>query len=80
MDFPITDLMDEQACYAQLVELAASRRPGLPPLPSTTIAWSSIVAAATRSWTSAAATAIGSSTPSPARPCTASGAGPANWS
>ena len=35
MDFPITDLMDEDACYAKLVDLAPPRRPGLPALRGT---------------------------------------------
>ena len=32
MDFPITDLMDEEACYDRLVGLAPPRRARLPPL------------------------------------------------
>ena len=30
MDFPIAELMDEEACYAKLLALAPPRRPGLP--------------------------------------------------
>ena len=33
MDFPITELMDEDACYAKLVAVAPPRRAGLPALP-----------------------------------------------
>ena len=33
MDFPITELMDEDACYAGW-SMASSRRPGLPPVPA----------------------------------------------
>ena len=58
MDFPITDLMDEQACYAQLVSgcipTASPARAAI-----NTTASSSTVAAATRCSTSAAATATG---------------------
>ena len=70
MDFPITDLMDEDACYARLVAWLHPDGLGLPALPAAATAWASTAAAAPRSSTTAAATAAGSSTPSPARPCT----------
>ena len=75
MDFPITDLMDEQACYDRLVGWLHPDGFACPRCHAAT-AWSSTAAAATRSWTSAAATAGGSSTPSPGRPCTAPSGGP----
>ena len=79
MDFPITDLMDEDACYAKLVEWLHPDGFACPRCHETT-AWPSTAAAAPRSWTTAAATAGGCSTPSRARPCTASSGGPASWS
>ena len=59
MDFPIIDLMDEGACYARLVQLAAPRRPGLPAVRRGPTAWASTAATAPPSWTTAAATAPG---------------------
>ena len=76
MDFPIADLMDEDACYAKLVALAPPRRPGLPALRRRATAWASTAATAPRCSTTAAAAAAGSSTPSPARPCTGPSGGP----
>ena len=79
MDFPITDLMDEEACYATLV---AWLHPSGLACPRCHRGDRMMIHRChrARSWTSGAITVAGSSTPSPARPYTASGAGPANWS
>ena len=79
MDFPIADLMDEDACYAKL--LAWLHPDGLAcPRCGRATACTSIAAIAPRSWTTAARPAGGSSTPSPARPCTGPSGGPSSWS
>ena len=79
MDFPITELMDEDACYAKLVEWLhpdgfACARCGRDDRMAST------AAGVPRSWTTAAVTAGGCSTPSPPPPCTASSGDPASWS
>ena len=79
MDFPIVDLMDEDACYATVVEWLHPE--GWPARGvGETTAWSSTAAAAPRSWTFIAVTASECSMRSPARPCTAPSVGSANWS
>ena len=78
MDFPITDLMDEDACYAQLV---AWLHPEALACPRCHRADRMRVHRCHRApcGITAAATAAGSSTPSPARSSTAPGDAPANW-
>src|SRR5262245_23542452 len=67
MDFPIVDLLDEEACYRQLVAWLPPQ--GLAcPTASQRIGGSSIAATVSPSSMIAAALAAGSSTPSPAPP------------
>ena len=61
MNFPITELMDQDACYARLVE--ALHPDGRPPPASASTASASIAATASRSSTTAAGLAGGSSMP-----------------
>ena len=80
MDFPIADLMDEDACYAKLVALAPPRRPGLPAVPPGATAWRVHRRHRAPVLDYRCGPAAGSSTPSPARPCRAPSGGPSSWS
>jgi Transposase zinc-ribbon domain len=79
MDFPITDLMDEDACYAQLVEWL---HPNGFVCPRCHECDRMVVHRRRRPpyWTTVAATANGCSTPSRTQLSTASSGGPPNWS
>ena len=54
MDFPITDLMDEDACYAKLVQWLHPQGFSLARDAAGTMPWPSTAAAVPRSWTTAA--------------------------
>ena len=79
MDFPIIDLMDEDACYAQLISWLHPE--GLA-CPRCHQADRMRIHRSYRApcGITAAATVAGSSTPSPAPPYMASGDDPENWS
>jgi hypothetical protein len=70
MDFPLADLMDQDACYARLVAVLHPDGLACPAaVPPTTSA--STAATATPPWTTGAATAVVPSTPGPGPPCRA---------
>jgi hypothetical protein len=79
MDFPLTDLMDDQTCYDFLVTLLHPNGLACPAVTVTTT-WRSIDAIGRRFWSIAVSTASEFSMPSPTRSCTGRSDDPGNGS